>query len=202
MSRKTLLVIATVAVQAICLYLVFRNHSGFLGPIMSGYAIAVLAVVMTLRSGSEAGGRFFRLLAIIVGIPALLMFTGYILSHNDPDMAGKAVGLAFLTAFAIQLVMVITFKPKEREDAPAPRLTGNAALMQGIADHNRASEIERRRQRERGNRMTAERELDQANHRNQELEAENQRLRGEIHKLREILADPFHDPIPFEEKIK
>lgn len=202
MSRKTLLVIATVAIQLVCLYLAFRNQSGFLGPIVSGYIIAVLVVVMTLHSGSETGCRFFRLLAIIAGIPALLMLSAYFLSHDDPNTAAKVVAMAFLAAFAVQLFMVIAFKPAQPGTNAAPaHLEGNAALIQDIADHGRAGRAEVRRQQERGNRMKAERELDTATRRIQTLEAENEKLRQEVRKLRTVLADPFHDPIPMEEKI-
>jgi len=168
-----------------------------LGVALTGYIVVVGGAILAFSSGSKAGIRFFRVLAVVL-IPVLLMGLAYAFSHDDPAIV---LIRGFLVALAIQFLLVIFFKPRAHREAPPPGLTGNAALMQDIHERNQLRDSERRRQQQRGRAMRAETENVHHVRRIRELEEENQKLRYEVRKLRTILADPFHDPIPMEEKI-
>lgn len=202
MSLTRWLTVLTIVAQLLCIGIALEWHP-IIWMLYAGYAFIAGAVLITLSSGSETGIRFFKFLAVI-GSPFVVMLLFYVYDEGNLFNRITISAAVFVAAYAVQAMMILLFMPKaERPYATSGhQLTGHAGIMQDTYDHDTAIRAEIRRQKQRERALRAESDNVMHEGRIRALEIENDKLRHEVLKLRTILADPFHDPIPMEQEIK
>jgi len=195
-SRYLWLILLTSAIHLIGVYLLLR-HEHIALQLTTFYAVGMLIVLFAFAAGSGFWIKFFKLVAILacVLLPFSFLYGFMVMAEQGPAL------LVFLTGLAAQVIMVLAYKLDRKRPARFVESGDLDPMLNEISDNSLRALTEQRLQAQRGRAMKAEMENITFHGRIRDLEDENERLRAQVAKLRTILADPFHDPIPMEEMI-